>query len=88
MAEYRKKPVVVNAIENTGDWEKVKEWLDEFDVGGQPVKSIQMMDEGVILIDTLEGQHRADVGDYIIRGVMGEFYPCKPDIFKITYEEA
>lgn len=88
MAEYRMKPVVVNAIENTGDWEKVKEWLDEFDVGGQPVKSIQMMDEGVILIDTLEGQHRADVGDYIIRGVMGEFRPCKPDIFKITYEEA
>lgn len=39
-----------------------------------------------ILIDTLEGQMRADPGDWIIRGVKGEFYPCKPDIFDATYE--
>lgn len=39
-----------------------------------------------ILIDTLEGQVRADPGDWIIRGVKGEFYPCKPDIFDATYE--
>jgi hypothetical protein len=38
-------------------------------------------------IFTLEGTMRADIGDYIIRGVEGEFYPCKPDIFKLTYEE-
>ncbi len=41
-----------------------------------------------ILIDTLEGQMRADPGDWIIRGVKGEFYPCKPDIFAATYEAA
>ncbi|WP_333816903.1 hypothetical protein [Tabrizicola sp.] len=41
-----------------------------------------------ILIDTLKGQMRADPGDWIIRGVKGEFYPCKPDIFDATYEAA
>lgn len=41
-----------------------------------------------ILIDTLEGQMRADPGDWIIKGVKGEFYPCKPDIFEATYEVA
>jgi len=39
-----------------------------------------------IFIETLEGTHRADVGDWIIKGVKGEFYPCKPDIFDMTYE--
>lgn len=41
-----------------------------------------------IVIDTLEGSHRASPGDYVIRGVQGEFYPCKPDIFEATYEPA
>lgn len=41
----------------------------------------------VILIDTLEGTMEANVGDYIIKGIKGEFYPCKPDIFEQTYEE-
>ena len=40
----------------------------------------------VMYIETLEGTHRADVGDYIITGVKGEQYPCKPDIFEMTYE--
>jgi hypothetical protein len=41
-----------------------------------------------VVIDTLEGSMRGDLGDYIIRGVQGEFYPCKPDIFVATYEPA
>ena len=41
-----------------------------------------------VYIDTLEGTHHASVGDYIIKGVHGEFYPCKPDIFAKTYEIA
>lgn len=45
----------------------------------------KMHDHGYI--DTLEGGHTVCPGDYIIRGIKGEFYPCKPDIFKITYEE-
>ena len=40
-----------------------------------------------LIIPTLEGDHEASVGDYIIKGVQGEFYPCKPDIFKQTYEK-
>jgi hypothetical protein len=42
--------------------------------------------EGEIYLDTLEGTMRADVGDWVIKGVKGEFYPCKPDIFEATYE--
>ena len=42
--------------------------------------------EDALLIHTLEGDHRADIGDWIIRGVKGEFYPCKPEIFALTYE--
>ena len=43
--------------------------------------------ENKILIKTLEGQYRASLGDYIIKGVKGEVYPCKPDIFETTYQE-
>lgn len=43
--------------------------------------------EGGLIIKTLEGNRLASIGDYIIKGVQGEFYPCKPDIFKQTYEE-
>lgn len=42
---------------------------------------------GGLVIKTLEGEHLANIGDYIIKGVHGEFYPCKPDIFRETYEE-
>lgn len=43
--------------------------------------------EGGLVIKTLEGEHIANIGDYIIKGVKGEFYPCKPDIFAVTYDE-
>ena len=77
MAKYRKKPVVIEAWQNADDtgWPK---WLDEVDVGREP--------GGVILINTLEGVMRADPLDYIIKGIKGEFYPCKPDIFQAKYE--
>lgn len=77
MAKYRKKPVVIEAWQNTDDSE-FPEWVDDADVGREP--------GGVILIDTLEGVMRAQPGDWIIRGVKGEIYPCKPDIFAATYE--
>lgn len=86
MAEYRKKPVVVDAIENKGDWGEIEEWLDEFETN-EPVP-FSLLEDGTVLIQTLEGLHHANLGDYIIRGVKGEFYPCKPDIFQMTYEEA
>jgi ADP-heptose:LPS heptosyltransferase len=87
--KYRKKPVVIEAVEWTGNnleeiiaftglhpsaekwsWEKYEEIVKK---------------EG-LKIFTLEGTHFANIGDYIIKGVKGEFYPCKPDIFEATYE--
>ena len=49
-------------------------------------RSIYPNDDGSLTIETLEGDHRASLGDWIIRGVQGELYPCKPDIFEQTYE--
>ena len=78
--KYRKRPVVVEAIEWTGG-----NWADFLDFvlarGGYA-----HTEDNQLVIETLEGNMRADVGDFIIRGVIGEFYPCKPDIFFATYE--
>lgn len=90
MARFRKKPVVVDAMLNTGAWSSVIEFLR--DVGYQvPFGSkpaITRNEDGTLNITTLEGVMTADVGDWIIRGVKGELYPCKPDIFEATYEKA
>ncbi len=76
--KWRKKPVVVEATKWTGDnFKDIKAW--SADVG---------LIEGVLCVSTLEGQMVAAVGDYIIKGVNGEFYPCNPDIFHKTYEAA
>lgn len=83
MAKFRKKPVVIEAIRWNGsgsDYVEIKE-MDGANGGG----SIDIRD-GALYIETLEGSMRADVGDWIIRGVKGELYPCKPDIFAATYE--
>ena len=78
MAKYRKKPVVIEAIQLTADN------IDEIvDFCGGRIKSHPMA--GVV-IETLEGNMTADAGDFIIKGIQGEFYPCKPDIFEKTYE--
>ena len=81
--KYRKKPVVIDAIRFAEPYVRVKEFCRIL----QWVKG----DNGKILfalIPTLEGHMRAEVGDWIIKGVQGEFYPCKPDIFEATYEVA
>lgn len=78
MARYRKKPVEVEAIQWTGN--NLKEVLEFSD------KSYIDKDNYTLKIDTLEGTHIASRGDYIIKGIKGEFYPCKPDIFEATYE--
>lgn len=90
--KYRKKPVTVSAIKNTGEWPPILAWLDELAGGRMQIpygrRPPLIRDHaGRIRIETLEGIMRAEVGDYIIRGVQGEFYPCKPDIFEQTYEE-
>ena len=93
---YRKKPVVVEAIRlNSYAAEDIMNVLEFM---GQTVNSDYITQEkfseycsmcsqgGGLLINTLEGKIKASIGDYIIRGVNGEYYPCKPDIFKKTYE--
>ena len=80
MAKYRKKPVVIEAMRFMGPF-SFDEMLVEFeDFTGILLKSNE------IQIETLEGKMIANLGDWIIKGVKGEFYPCKPDIFKQTYE--
>jgi len=87
MTKYRKKPVVIDAFKWTGDIDQVFE----------PTWMVEALDSGVVwflnagtsrvllMIKTLEGTHRAERGDWIIQGVKGEIYPCKPDIFELTY---
>lgn len=77
--KYRKKPVEIEAVQWTGN-----NFLDEITEIAQDNVHIY---NRCLFIDTLEGQMVADVGDYIIKGIQGEIYPCKPDIFEATYEE-
>ena len=92
MKKYRKLPVEIAAIRNDGKWSTIAEWLQELAGAGEfifePGQAPPMVcsGHGEILIRTLEGKMLANVGDWIIQGVKGEFYPCKPDIFEATYE--
>ena len=82
--KYRKKPVIVDAWKWDGTGEGASDIIDKaFEAG-----STRDMSWGAIgfLIHTLEGTMEASKGDFIILGVSGEPYPCKPDIFKMTYE--
>lgn len=80
--QYRKKPVVIEAMRWMGNnWPEITEWHE----GSLPNTFISFeLDE--LKIKTLEGVMTADLGDWIIKGVRGEFYPCKDEIFKATYE--
>lgn len=96
MAKYRKKPVVIEAVRLGWDtWNEVCEFVDKevFDGGvylDDKTKEVLMgrtSNTMGLFIKTLEGKMLATQGDYIIKGVKGEFYPCKPDVFEMTYEE-
>lgn len=91
---YRKKPVVVDAFQYDGDlmhsngeW-SCPDWAKEAFQSGTIYYDSPSGEEPPteLYIETLEGRHHVSVGDYIIRGVAGELYPCKPDIFAQTYE--
>ena len=82
MAQYRKKPVVIEAIQiNSQTEQEISIWSS-----GAVYPSPSLPGE-YWLVKTLEGVMTANPGDYIIKGVKGEFYPCKPDIFEETYEK-
>lgn len=81
--KYRKKPVEIEAMQLTAD--NACEVLTFCNGSGDIVASKE--DDGTISIKTLEGTMIASIGDYVIKGVKGEFYPCKPDIFEATYDK-
>lgn len=85
IAKYRKKPVVIEAWQVTYENRfEVAEWCGGTAQRSAPSGTIYAA--GLIRISTLEGNLWASDGDFIIKGVKGEFYPCKPDIFEMTYE--
>ena len=81
MAKFRKKPVVIEAVIYDGtNGNEIKKFTQ-----GGCYTDVNDPNHPLFMIRTLEGEHVASVGDYIIKGVKGEFYPCKPDIFAATY---
>lgn len=86
MKQYRKKPVIIEAIQFIDDVDRILE-IQEFS-GGETIRvDYKNKENPTLKINTLEGMMTASVCDYIIKGVQGEFYPCKPDVFEQTYEE-
>lgn len=98
MPQYRKKPITIEAwqvpnvpkqermgreqgLQARAEFNSIGEWLGE---DGQAI--LDAVDGPCFLIETLEGTMKARAGDFVIRGVQGEFCPCKPDIFAATYE--
>lgn len=76
--KYRTKPVVIEAVLWEGtNFTEVEEFCPD-----------ARYEEGAFTIKTFEGTMRANKGDWIIKGIRGEFYPCKPDIFEATYDKA
>ncbi|MCU9815844.1 hypothetical protein [Paraclostridium sp. AKS73] len=93
MAKYKKKPVVINAFKWTGDQYQEEDpiWIIDAIKKGTVWFENNPGEDGLtvltMVIKTLEGNHIASRGDYIIQDVKGEIYPCKPDIFEMTYEK-
>lgn len=91
---FRKRPVVIEAIQFTGSAESATPIIDWVLAGGGTASFHEHLMDGDLVahpdpflrIDTPEGRMVASLGDWVIRGVKGEFYPCKPDIFEATYE--
>lgn len=87
---YRKLPVEISARQFDGTHsgaEYILAWVDPRNLGSSLAARKKYTDEWTVVIETLEGAMAADKGDWIIQGVNGEFYPCKPDIFEKTYEK-
>jgi hypothetical protein len=96
MNKFRKKPVVIEAFQmtkerraNNYDWPEWmhKAWQLERETSGSLYPTEVGTNDGTLSIGTMEGQHLVSWNDWIIQGVKGELYPCKPDIFETTYEK-
>lgn len=82
MAKYRKKPVVIEAVQ----WDGKSGTIFPLAPFENATKAPEVNEDGTLDITTLEGVMTAEIGDYVIKGVSGEIYPCKLDIFEKTYE--
>lgn len=93
--KYKKKQVVIEAIKFDGSFRsftKIKDWMCDNGFNYVSIiKEVSKVSKEVvnitICIPTLEGTMEANKGDYVIKGIKNEFYPCKPDIFEMSYEE-
>ncbi len=90
---YRKKPVVIEAVKLEDNKKSIINAIEfvynigmETSVLGMDFEINKVRSDGGLIINTLEGNMLASFGDYIIKGVQGEFYPCKPGVFAETYE--
>lgn len=84
MPRYRKKPVEIEAVQYDGNnAQSIAAWID--DASGRFTPAYTR--GGELTIQTLEGDMRVSLGDYVIKGVKGEFYPCRSDIFAATYDQ-
>ena len=82
LKQYSKKPVTIEAIQLTDkNHSEIIQWLSSYNVESYTLNSFEFY------VKTLEGDMKANVGDYIIKGIKNEFYPCREDIFKMTYDE-
>jgi hypothetical protein len=93
MSKYRKKPVVIEAVQfdEQAAWDSFldkKHVFGKFKASGRYHAGDREIYQATLTIPTLEGHMRAELGDWIIKGVAGEFYPCKPEIFAATYDPA
>lgn len=84
MKKFRKKPVIIEAVQWNGDYKSIKKI---FPIANATEPTTINYEKSEIIIHTLEGDMIANIGDWIIKGIKGEIYPCKPDIFEATYEE-
>lgn len=87
--QYRKKPVVIEAIQYNKNPYDILDWAAALDKKSnlKYYPEGQMYNKFGLFIETLEGLMHVSDGDFVIQGVNGEFYPCKPDIFEKTYEK-
>ena len=86
MAKYGRKPVIIEAIRWTGENYDTICQFTGMKLGRTKITFSEGGTSDELVIPTLEGELRANIGDFIIQGIKGEFYPCKPDIFEATYQ--